>query len=106
MGILSEAIRYKASEKEITGVDNVNPGHRILKRRISEPVGQQQHSSIKVDGGRTRKKEDQDAGWKIIRSSCSTLAGADGRKNDTKWIAPGIKRGWEERIGADNASPR
>ena len=52
------------------------------------------------------KKEDQDAGWKIIRFSCSTLAGADGRKNDTKWIAPGIKRGWEERIGADNASPR
>ena len=73
---------------------------------IPEFVGQQRHSSVKVDGGRTMKKEDQDAGLKSIRVSCSTPAGVDGRKNDTKWIAPGIKRGWEERIGADNASPR
>ena len=73
---------------------------------IPEPVGQQQHSSVKVDGGRTMKKEDQDAGLKSIRFSCSTLAGADGRKNDTKWIAPGIKRGWEEMTGAENANPR
>ena len=73
---------------------------------ISEPVGQQRHSSVKVDGGRTMKKEDQDAGLKSIRVSCSTPAGVDGRKNDTKWIAPGIKRGWEEMNGAENANPR
>ena len=48
---------------------------------IPELVGPQRHSSVKVDGGRTMKKEDQDAGLKIIRVSCSTPAGVDGRKN-------------------------